>query len=186
LPAPVFNSVGTDEVDEDVRFASSRPSTSMSAIATTSELDDLIAADLADRRAALERDRVRQNASSSSKAIESNSASKMKIAASAPLDDDWDLDALLAEENEAQARFNETNATTLGRAGPSQPDFDVDVGVDLDVDMESPPAQSQPPERGHNVPVAAEIPNSNRPPDKEESFDEDEDMWNMINEVHVD
>ena len=158
----------------------------MSAIATTSELDDLIATDLAERRAALERDRARQSAQSSSHAIESNGPPNMKIAASTPMDDDWDLDALLAEEDEAQGRFNETSVITTGQTRPTKPDFDVDVGVNLDVGMEPPPTQSELPERGHNVPAAAGILDSNQPPDEEDLFDEDEDMWNMINDVHAD
>ena len=201
LPAPVFNSVAGVEEDEDAEenlyVASSRPSTSMSLTATTSELDDLIAADLAERRAALERDRaLRQSttASSSSMAIKSNSAASRttKIATSAasePMEDDWDLDALLADENEAQAHFNEnvTNVTTtLGRtAGPSEPEFDVDVDLDVDVVIDPPPTQSHLPEpgRGRHVAVAGN-PEPKQPPDKADPFDEDEEMWDMINQVH--
>jgi hypothetical protein len=206
LPAPVFDSVAGVEEDENAEenlyVASSRASTSMSLAATTSELDDLIAADLVERRAALERDRaLRQNTTASSSsmatmAIESNPAASKttKIAVSAAsesLEDDWDLDALLAEGNGVQAHFNETVSnvtTTLGQtAGPSEPDFDVDVDVDLNVDvaMDPTPTQSHLPEpgRGRNVAVAGN-PEPKQPPDKADPFDEDEEMWDMINQVH--
>lgn len=172
LPAPVFDSAAADgdDDDEDVHFASSQPSTSMSLSATASDLDDLIAADLAERRAALERDRVRQSTSSSSSvavAVESRSASKMKTAASGPVEDDWDLDALLAEENEAQAQFSEPNATT--QSGPSQPQFDVDVDVDIDLGMD----------------LGSVLPRSHLP-GRAEPSDEDEEMWDMVHEIHAD
>jgi len=79
----------------------------------------------------------------------------------------------LAEENEVQAQFGETHAATIGQTGPSQLDFDVDVGVD--VEMEPPPT-SQLTRSKHN---------SNQSSDRVDPFDEDEDMWDMINEVHA-
>lgn len=206
LPAPVFDSVAGVEEDENAEenlyVPSSRASTSMSLAATTSELDDLIAADLAERRAALERDRaLRQNTTASSSsmatmAIESNSAASRttKIAASAAsksMEDEWDLDALLAEENEVQAHFNETVtnvATTRGRTtGPSERGFDVDMDLDIamDVTINPKPTQSHllEPGRGRNAAVAGN-PEPKQPPDKADPFDEDEEMWDMINQVH--
>jgi len=97
--------------------------------------------------------------------------------------------SLHLEENEVQDHFNEiviNVTTTLGRtAGPSEPDFDVDVDLDVDVAMDPKPTQSHLPEpgRGRNVAVAGN-PEPKHPPDKADPFDEDEDMWDMINQVH--
>jgi len=99
--------------------------------------------------------------------------------------------SLHLEENEVQDHFNEiviNVTTTLGRtAGPSESDFDVDVDVDLDVDMAMDPTPTQShllePGRGRNVAVAGN-PEPKQPPDKADPFDEDDEMWDMINQVH--
>lgn len=96
------------------------------------------------------------------------------------MDDDWDLDVLLAEEEEAQTRFD-----TTSKPGeiPAQPDLDLDVDIDLDMDWDPPPpthlSSSMQPTIIEKPPFPSPIPEPHATSSKE-----DEDMWDMIGTVH--
>lgn len=119
-------------------------------------LEDMVEADRAERRAAEERDRL-------AAAARPPVVVKRKVIRSGPMEDDWDLDAMLEEEEETQAHL---------RGGAQlEPDFDVD----MQMDEEQPPTQTQQPSQPQ--PPTPSIP---------DEFMDDEEMWDMAAEMHPD
>lgn len=109
--------------------------------------------------------------------------SKQKIAPSAPMDDNWDLDAMLDEEEEERQRRQLENLDSGGSREKGS-EFDADDLMWLDEEPaqnSSRVAATKSPLRTQNRPAQT----ASQPAD-DETEAMDEDMWDLINEVHQD
>lgn len=144
----------------------------MSHTGVASDLDDVLAADLAERQAAQARERERLQ-------IAKSAPRKTTAVTSAPMDDDWDLDALLAEEEEAQTLL--TSAPGAGEFFDLEPGPGVEIDVDMDFDLQAPSTTNA---SSSSKAFSTATATSTKPPPLPSPPEEDEEMWDMIGTLH--